>query len=74
MNPHPCNDGSGTIADNRLLIRAGYPPIAIRSEDRVASVASLQPAQAGGVRDRFEALLYDLLDATLTDYLTGLQP
>jgi hypothetical protein len=45
----PFNDGNGRTAwllMNLVLIRAGYPPIAVRPEDRLAYIRALQ-AQAG---------------------------
>ena len=72
---HPFNDGNGRTARllmNLLLIRGGYPPIAVRPEDRVAYIEALQQAQAGAGNESFETLLYQRLDATLSDYLTVL--
>jgi Fic family protein len=70
---HPFNDGNGRTARllmNLILIRASYPPVAVRPEDRVDYIRSLQRAQAGlGVED-FDALLYRRLDASLDDYLS----
>lgn len=58
---------------NLILIRAGYPPIAVRPEDRLEYIRSLQQAQAGQGADSFDALLYKRLDATLGEYLSALQ-
>jgi Fic family protein len=73
---HPFNDGSGRTARllmNLVLIRAGYPPIAVRPEDRLAYIRALQQAQAGQGSGSFDNLLYERLDATLAEYLNALR-
>jgi Fic family protein len=74
---HPFNDGNGRTARllmNLLLIGGGYPPVAIRPEDRAEYFAALQRAQSGGDPASFDALLYNRLDATLSEYLSALEP
>ena len=73
---HPFNDGNGRTARllmNLILIRAGYPPVAVRPEDRLEYIRSLQQAQAGQGTESFSGLLYKRLDATLGEYLSVLQ-
>jgi Fic family protein len=73
---HPFNDGNGRTARllmNLILIRGGYPPVAVRPEDRPAYIRALQEAQAGGGAARFDVLLYERLDATLNEYLIALR-
>jgi Fic family protein len=69
---HPLNDGNGRTARllmNLVLLRAGYPPVAVRPEDRPAYIAALQDAQGGRGAEGFDRLLYERLDATLDDYV-----
>jgi Fic family protein len=73
---HPFNDGNGRTARilmNLILIRAGYPPVAVRPEDRPEYVRALQQAQAGEGTERLDTLLYTRLDATLGEYLSALR-
>jgi Fic family protein len=73
---HPFNDGNGRTARllmNLILIRGGYPPVAVRPEDRLDYIRCLQQEQAGQGADSFNALLYKRLDATLGEYLSALQ-
>jgi Fic family protein len=73
---HPFNDGNGRTARlvmNLILIRAGYPPVAVQPEDRLEYIRSLQLEQAGQGADSFYTLLYRRLDSMLTDYLSALR-
>jgi Fic family protein len=73
---HPFNDGNGRTARllmNLILIRGGYPPVAVRPEDRLEYIRGLQQEQAGQGAGSFNVLLYTRLDATLGEYLSALQ-
>ena len=67
---HPFNDGNGRTARllmNLVLIRGGFPPVAVRPEDRPAYIAGLQQGHA----DMFDRLLYERLDATLDEAVSA---
>ena len=69
---HPFNDGNGRTARllmNLVLIRGGFPPVAVRPEDRVAYIGALQDTEGGRGIEKFDRLLYERLDATLDEYL-----
>jgi len=71
---HPFTDGNGRTARllmNLILLRGGFPPIAVRPEDRPAYLQALQEAQAGLGTATFERLLYERLDATLAEYVSA---
>jgi Fic family protein len=74
---HPFNDGNGRTARllmNLILLRDGYPPVAIRPADRASYIDALQQAQSGRGTDAFDRLLYERMDATLDEYIAALKP
>lgn len=73
---HPFADGNGRTARllmNLLLLRAGYPPIVVRPEDRKTYLDTLEQ---GSLRDDlkpFQTFMHRRLDATLGEYLRALE-
>ena len=69
---HPFSDGNGRTARllmNLLLLRAGYPPVAVRPEDRLEYLRSLEHASLTGDLNPFQRLLHSRLADTLSDYV-----
>ena len=72
---HPFDDGNGRTARllmNLILIRGGYPPVAVRPDDRPAYIRALQQAQIGGGADAFNDLLRARLEVALDETLVAL--
>lgn len=69
---HPFSDGNGRTARllmNLLLIRGGWPPVAIRPEDRDVYLDALEEAQLSGDSQAYLTLMFQRLDFTLADYV-----
>lgn len=72
---HPFGDGNGRTARllmNLMLIRAGYPPVAIRSEDRRAYLFALEEASVKERMEPYLTLMSERLLATLRAYVAAL--
>jgi Fic family protein len=73
---HPFGDGNGRTARllmNLMLIRGGYPPVAVRPEDRKLYLDALEHASLADDLQRFQSFMHERLDATLGEYLTALE-
>jgi Fic family protein len=73
---HPFADGNGRAARllmNLMLIRGGYPPIAVRPEDRSTYLDALERGSLAGDLDPFQTFLHERLNATLGEYLSVLR-
>ena len=69
---HPFADGNGRTARllmNLILLRAGYPPVAVRPAGRTAYLAAIEQAQLTDDDTAYRTLLLDRLRDTLVDYL-----
>ena len=69
---HPFGDGNGRTARllmNLMLIMAGYPPVAVRPEDRSAYLDSLERASLAEDIMPFQRLMHERLAATLDEYV-----
>jgi Fic family protein len=73
---HPFSDGNGRTARllmNLLLIRGGYPPVAVRPEDRKVYLDALEQGSLADDLTQFHAVMLKRLDETLADYLAALE-
>ena len=73
---HPFGDGNGRTARllmNLLLLRDGYPPVAVRPEDRKIYLDALERGSLAEDLGPFQTFLHERLDATLGEYLSVLQ-
>jgi Fic family protein len=72
---HPFSDGNGRTARllmNLLLIRGGYPPVAVRPEDRKTYLEALEHGSLTDDQRPFQTFMHERLDGTLGDYLSAL--
>jgi hypothetical protein len=58
---------------NLLLIRGGYPPVAIRPEDRKVYLNALERGSLAEDLQPYQTFMHGRLDATLDEYLAALQ-
>ena len=73
---HPFTDGNGRTARllmNLLLLRGGYPPVAVRPEDRKRYLDTLEEASVREDVRAFQTFMHERLDATLEEYLNALE-
>jgi Fic family protein len=76
MAIHPFADGNGRTARllmNLVLLRQGYPPVAVRPEDRKSYLDALEHASVQDDLKPFQIFMHQRLDATLDEYLSALQ-
>jgi Fic family protein len=63
------NGRTARLLMNLILIRGGFPPVAVRPEDRLAYLRALQESQTDRGDEGFRRLLFERLDASLDEYL-----
>ena len=76
VSVHPFSDGNGRTARllmNLLLMRAGYPPIIIRPEDRAEYLDGLEAFHLREDTVVYDAFMLGRLDVALDDYLGFLE-
>jgi Fic family protein len=73
---HPFSDGNGRTARllmNVMLIRGGYPPVAVRPEDRRTYLDALERGSLAEDLSPLQTFMHGRLDATLGEYSSALQ-
>ena len=58
---------------NMMLIRGGYPPVAVRPEDRKTYLDALERGSLAADLGPFQTFMHERLDATLEEYLSALR-
>jgi len=73
---HPFSDGNGRAARlvmNLVLLRAGYPPVVIGPEHRVAYIDALQDLQLRNDPEPYRRFMAERLEASLDHHLAMLE-
>jgi Fic family protein len=73
---HPFSDGNGRTARllmNLMLIRGGYPPVAVRPEDRKTYLDALERGSLADDLVPFQTFMHERLDATLGEYVSAVR-
>lgn len=73
---HPFSDGNGRTARllmNFVLLRGGYPPVAVRPEDRKIYLDALERGSLADDLHPFQAFMHERLDTILDEYLSALR-
>jgi Fic family protein len=73
---HPFGDGNGRTARllmNLILLRGGYPPVAVRPEERMTYLETLEEASQSRELRSFQIFMHGRLDATMGEYVSVLQ-
>ena len=73
---HPFGEGNGRTARllmNLMLLRGGFPPVAVRPEDRMGYLEALEIGSLTQDLDPFQTFMHERLDATLAEYLDALR-
>jgi Fic family protein len=73
---HPFGDGNGRtvrLLMNLMLIRGGYPPVAVRPEDRKTYLDALERGSLAEDLRPFQTFMHERLDSTLGEYLSALR-
>ena len=73
---HPFGDGNGRTARllmNLVLLRAGYPPLPVRPEDRADYLRALETGSVENDLEPFRDLMYRRLAETLAAYVEVLK-